>query len=146
MRAPSIVLDTNVILDWLVFRHPSSVELSARIESGQIRWLVSTDTRGEFEHVLGRGIGATFSPDFELIQSTWDRLAVAVEPIPLLGAATRMRCNDPDDQKFVDLALAYGARWLLSRDRAVLKLAKRCRTLGLQVLTPEQWLDSISVR
>jgi len=57
-----------------------------------------------------------------------------------------MRCNDPDDQKFVDLALAYGARWLLSRDRAVLKLAKRCRTLGLQVLTPEQWLDSISVR
>lgn len=144
--APSIVLDTNVILDWLVFRNPASVELSERIESGEVQWLVSTDTRNELQHVLGRGIGAAFQPNFEIIWSTWDRLAVAVEPAPVIGAAARMRCTDPDDQKFIDLALAHRARWLLSRDRAVLKLAKRGLPLGLQVLTPERWLASISVR
>ena len=33
-------------------------------------------------------------------------------------------CRDPDDQKFIDLALAHQAR-LLSKDRAVLCMAKR---------------------
>lgn len=146
MSAPSVVLDTNVILDWLVFRNPVRVELSRQIESGEVRWLVSTDTRNELAHVLRRGIGAGFFPDVESIWSTWDRLAVTVEAAPLFGSASRMRCTDPDDQKFIDLALTHGARWLLSRDRAVLKLAKRCVPLGLHVLTPERWIASISVR
>jgi predicted nucleic acid-binding protein len=55
-----------------------------------------------------------------------------------------MRCTDTDDQKFIDLALAHGARWLLSRDRAVLKLGRRTRVLGLEVLTPEIWLGAFS--
>ena len=143
---PSVVLDTNVVLDWLVFRNPASVELAAHIESGRLRWLVSTDFRDELAHVLGRGIGAVFSPDLPSLWSTWDRLAVPVEPRPPCGAGSRLRCTDPDDQKFIDLALAHGARWLLSRDRAVLKLGRRCLPLGLGVLTPEQWLAAVSAR
>ena len=61
------------------------------------------------------------------------------EAVALAGAATRLRCTDADDQKFIDLALGYGARWLLSRDRAVLKLARRAQPLGLAVMTPDAW-------
>ena len=57
----------------------------------------------------------------------------------MIGEALRMRCTDPDDQTFIDLALSRGAQWLLSRDRAVLKLAKRARVLGLHILTPAAW-------
>jgi len=46
--------------------------------------------------------------------------------------------------KFIDLALAHKARWLLSRDRAVLKLGRRTRPLGLEVLTPDAWIASLS--
>ncbi|MFT7776961.1 putative toxin-antitoxin system toxin component, PIN family [Roseateles sp.] len=53
--------------------------------------------------------------------------------------AGRLVCRDPDDQKFIDLALAARARWLISRDKAVLALAKRARLRGLAILTPERW-------
>ena len=74
----------------------------------------------------------------------WEQLAQPAELVPLAGAAGRMRCTDGDDQKFIDLALGHGARWLLSRDRAVLKLARRARPLGLSVLTPETWSAALS--
>jgi predicted nucleic acid-binding protein len=46
----------------------------------------------------------------------------------------------PDDQKFIDLALLGGATWLVSRDKAVLKLARRCRAqAGLVVTPPHLW-------
>ena len=51
-----------------------------------------------------------------------------------------MRCSDPDDQKFIDLAVAAGARWLVTRDRAVLRLASRMRSAGVLVVTPQAWL------
>jgi predicted nucleic acid-binding protein len=39
------------------------------------------------------------------------------------------RCSDPDDQKFIELAAASGAQGLVSKDRAVLKLRRRCAPL-----------------
>lgn len=50
------------------------------------------------------------------------------------------RCADPDDQKFLRLAHASGARWLLSRDKAVLALARRAERAGLfRILPPSAW-------
>ena len=142
--APSLVLDTNVVLDWLVFRHPACVGLTDHLSAGRLRWLVSANFRDELGHVLGRGVAQRYSPDLSMIWSTWDRLGAVVEPAELLGAATRIRCSDPDDQKFIDLALGHRARWLLSRDRAVLKLARRARPHGLDILTPEAWLAAFN--
>jgi predicted nucleic acid-binding protein len=141
---PSLVLDTNVVLDWLVFRHPSCAGLSEHLAAGRLCWIVSTNFRDELDHVLGRGVARSHSPDLPMIWSTWDRLGKVVEPVEVLGPATRIRCTDSDDQKFIDLALGHGARWLLSRDRAVLKLARRTRPLGLEILTPEAWLAAFT--
>jgi predicted nucleic acid-binding protein len=48
-------------------------------------------------------------------------------------------CRDPDDQKFIDLALAAKAQWLVSRDKALLALAKRAKARGLLIVKPEAW-------
>lgn len=141
---PSLVLDTNVVLDWLVFRHPSCASLDDHLAAGRLRWIVSANFRDELRHVLGRGVAQNYSPDLSMIWATWERLGATVEPAELQGPATRVRCTDPDDQKFIDLALGHRARWLLSRDRAVLKLARRTRPLGLEILTPEAWLASFT--
>jgi predicted nucleic acid-binding protein len=50
-----------------------------------------------------------------------------------------LQCSDRDDQKFLALAHAEGARWLLSRDRAVLKLARRAKHFGILISVPERW-------
>jgi predicted nucleic acid-binding protein len=136
---PAVVLDTNAVLDWLVFRHPACAAWTTRFAEGTACWIASPAMRAELAHVIGREALAAWRPAPDAVWATWERLARIHEPQAPVGPAGRLRCTDPDDQKFIDLALAHGARWLVSRDRAVLKLGRRTRPLGLQVLTPESW-------
>ncbi len=126
------------MLDWLVFRNPHCAALSSAIESCQVRWLVTDALRAELAHVLGRGVVDAWSPNRHQLWESWDQLSETVPGIEPLGAASRLRCTDPDDQKFIDLAITR-AQWLVSRDRAVLKLARRAKPLGLNVLAPQHW-------
>jgi putative PIN family toxin of toxin-antitoxin system len=133
---PGIVIDTQVVMDWLVFNDPRVQPLVAALTSGQLKWLVAPAMRDEIRHVLGRGVAARYAPDLAVIESQFDAHAAAVE-----GAepSPRLVCRDPDDQKFIDLALARQARWLVSRDKALLALAKRARPRGLLIVKPELW-------
>ena len=50
-------------------------------------------------------------------------------------------CKDTDDQKFLELARDAGAETLITKDKALLKLAKKTRRAGLfSILPPEAWL------
>jgi predicted nucleic acid-binding protein len=52
------------------------------------------------------------------------------------------RCSDPDDQQFIELAAAIRAQCLVSKDRALLKLHRRCAP-QFRILTPAEavrWL------
>ena len=51
----------------------------------------------------------------------------------------RLRCSDPDDQCFIDLAVARRTPWLVTRDHALRRLARRAGAFGVAVLTPEAW-------
>ena len=134
----AVVLDTNVVLDWLVFRNPDCAPLTQAIEKGHLRWLVTESMRDELTHVLGRGVVDAWEPDQAQLWESWHRLSQTVSQPVVAGESLRLRCTDPDDQKFVDLAIS-SAQWLISRDRAVLKLARRARRLGVRVATPERW-------
>ena len=49
-------------------------------------------------------------------------------------------CSDKDDQKFMELAYDSHASYLFTKDRALLKLARRNRKTGqFSILTPLQW-------
>ncbi|MFG6490086.1 putative toxin-antitoxin system toxin component, PIN family [Roseateles sp. BYS78W] len=136
---PAIVIDTQVVMDWLVFRDERVQALTTAVTSGRLRWLVAPAMRDEIRHVLGRGVAASYAPDLAFIEAQFDAHALAVDAAGLQPLAGRLVCRDPDDQKFIDLALAAGARWLVSRDKAVLALAKRARLRGLAIVTPERW-------
>lgn len=136
---PAIVIDTQVVMDWLVFRDARVLPLTAAVTSGAVRWLVAPAMRDEIRHVLGRGVAASYAPDLAHIEAQFDAHALTVAAADPQPPASRLVCRDADDQKFIDLALASGARWLISRDKAVLALAKRARPRGLAILTPERW-------
>jgi len=140
-RAPAAVLDTNVALDWLLFRDARSAALQAALEAGAVRWLACERMREEFRRVLARPALGRWLPSGDwrkrLLHAFDERADAQAEPPP---APAALRCDDPDDQVFVDLALASGARWLVSRDKAVLRLRRHATRHGLHIVDPGGWV------
>lgn len=131
-----LVLDTNVLLDWLVFGDPGVRPLVAAIEQGRAVWLADHAMREEFERVLAYPAIAPRVPDPPAVLARWQAYArIWDAPSPLCP----LRCRDADDQKFLDLALAAGARWLLTKDRQLLRLARPAARLGLVLAPPLEW-------
>lgn len=140
--APRIVLDTNVCLDLFVFRDPLCSHLLAALQGGAVQAVTRDDCREEWQRVLHYPqlpIDDRQRPVFReaydaLIQLLPLEASTAPDDIPL------PRCADPDDQKFLELALASGARWLLSKDNELLKLDRRTRSAGLfAIRLPQLW-------
>ena len=132
------VLDTNVVLDWLVFRNAGVQGLAQAVEAGTVQWIGCARMLDELAHVLAHAPlgGHPFSTERVLTSAM--RLMQRV-PCPSALPLHRLRCTDASDQVFIDLALQEGARWLVTRDRALLKLARRAARQGVQVVTPERW-------
>lgn len=138
---PLVVLDTQVVMDWLVFDEASLAPLIAAVVSRRLHWTATPAMKGELLHVIGRGVAARYAPDPARIHEAFGQHCRLVDE-PVLSMA-RPRCSDTDDQKFIDLGLALAAAQptsLISRDRAVLKVAKRAAKLGLPILSPSAWL------
>lgn len=134
-----VVLDTNVVLDLLVFGDARARPLHAALQAGRLQALISEATQFELTDVLGRPFLAPWGIPADQVLAAlrdWSQPVAAADTRP---APPAPRCRDADDQKFIDLALAAGARWLFSHDRALLALAKRARLRGLDILTPQAW-------
>jgi predicted nucleic acid-binding protein len=135
--APSLVLDTNVVLDLLLFADPATPALRAALDAGQLRWMATTVMREELRRVLAYP-HIVARMDFH--QRHADALLAAYDAqAQLLDVAPKApyTCTDADDQKFIDLAFqlaaAAGGTLLLSKDKAVLKLRKRLAAHGVIV-------------
>jgi uncharacterized protein len=136
----AVVLDTNVVLDWLVFRDASCAGLLEPFQAGHWLWHATASMRGELASVLRRPELQRWAPDCERVLSVFDTLTKLCEEAPCAAGATgRLRSRDPDDQKFIDLAISVRATWLFSRDRALLRLARPAQDLGIRILTPARW-------
>lgn len=135
---PAVVLDTNVVLEAWVFQNPDSICIFDTVGAHKLMWITTHEMREELIHVLARGLGPRWPASWEALQERWELLSTecSVSGNP---PAHWPRCTDQDDQKFIDLALQQQARWLISRDRAVLKTASRCARLGLTVVDPTRW-------
>jgi predicted nucleic acid-binding protein len=138
---PAVVLDTNVALDWLVFADPSVSGLAERIERRAWRWLACERMRDELALVLMRPAFAARGADCKQILTSFDRWSTPVTFATNMAMAPPLglTCLDPDDQVFVDLALDQKARWLFTRDKALLALAPSAGRLGLGIVAPARW-------
>lgn len=126
----AVVLDTNIVLDLFVFNDPAAQPVHAALQHGTLRWIATRPMRDELERVLAYPqiakslLHHQVSPLQVLAQ--FDAQA-HLEPVAAKASVT---CKDPDDQKFIDLAVAHRAQ-LLSKDHAVLCMAKRLLALGV---------------
>ncbi|MDD2545065.1 MAG: PIN domain-containing protein [Burkholderiaceae bacterium] len=132
--ARALVLDTNIVLDLLVFNDPAIAPVRQLLADGALRWIATPVMRDELARVLAYpqivprlafyGLGSAAVLQAYEAQVQW------CDVPPRVPAA----CKDADDQKFIDLAAAHQAV-LLSKDKAVICMRKRLLAQGAQVAT-----------
>ena len=129
-QRPLWVLDTNIVLDVFLFADPAAQPLREALAQARIRWISTAPMREELARVLGYPHIAKrmdfYQRNTDDLLRDFDTHSHTVEVAP----RAPLRCKDPDDQRFIDLALAQRAG-LLSKDHAVLCMAKRLRALGV---------------
>lgn len=137
--AKRIVLDTNVCLDLFVFHDPRWEGLLAALESGDIEAVTRADCREEYLVVLHYKHLPLDETSRPVAAARFDALikVVADAPRPVRLPV----CTDKDDQKFLEVARDAAADILITKDKALLKLARKTAQAGMfRIMVPEAWL------
>ena len=106
-----IVLDTNVLLTSISERSSIHLIFSAFLNESYTL-CVTTDILTEYEEVIGRHLG----------KKTADSVMEAIENANNVEWVTKffywkLIQADPDDDKFVDCAIAIGAKFIVTEDK-----------------------------
>lgn len=126
-----VVIDTNIILDIFVFADAAAKPVRQALEAGELDWIATRPMRDELARVLDYPQIVPRLKFYQLnagdVLASFDRHARLLE----VAIKARLHCSDPDDQKFIDLAVA-GKTLLLSKDRHVLSMSKRLLAHGVR--------------
>ena len=152
MKTPplSLVLDTNCVLDLLLFQDASCQPIAHWLGTGQAQIMVTSAMLEELQRVLGYADFALSAAQQQSISARYAAMSVLLTPAEMPPLPLSLpRCRDPDDQGFIDLAAALAATaprapiaassvLLISRDKAVLRLRRAMRRLAVTLLSPAE--------
>lgn len=157
-----IVLDTNVCLDLFVFRDPRWAALLEALQHGRLEAVSRVDCRNEwlivlrYEHLrLDEAARGRAAAEFDALIRCLDMPTAMATDISA-GVSSGMAaesatdvlvtrpalpvCRDPDDQKFLEVARDANAQTLITKDKLLLKLARKTARAGLfEIVTPQAW-------
>ena len=139
-----LVLDTNVVLDWLLFTDPLLDSLTHAVSAQQASLLTHTHALNELQRVLGYDVfklndarQATLFQQYRHQVRDYE-LPADFALNNLLLPPNFPACKDPDDQPFLALAYHAHADALVTRDKALLALRKRARKFGVIIVDVRQ--------
>lgn len=122
---PVVVLDTNILLDILVFDDERAHPLRAALANQELDAVATQNTIEELADVISR-------PQFHLDEQTqketilqWQSWSRVIDDLDLQVAP--WKCKDRDDQVFINLAYTLKPATLITKDKLVLKIAKRAQ-------------------
>lgn len=144
-----LILDTNIWLDWLVFQDTGIAHIRQLQEAGHVEICIDEACEAELAEVLTRPFGKRRLENAaqQAALATCRRLATRIGTAATPAERARLpQCRDPDDQKFLEAALAAQADVLITKDRALLDLSRRKkrqvgRTVPFRILTPDEFAE-----
>ena len=138
-----LVLDTHIWLDWLVFEDTGIARIRQLQGAKRLEICIDAVCEAELVRVLGYPFGKRVleRKAQETAIAQCRRIATRIDAAAPAGARTRLpNCRDPDDQKFLEAALAAHADFLITRDRALLELARRrTRPVPFKIAAPDEF-------
>ena len=126
-----IILDTNILLDIFVFEDVRADRLRNTVLNRQIKTYSNQTSVEELRDVISRPLFALEEGQQVKIMGQWQSLSQSIEDLKLKAAP--WKCQDPDDQVFLDLAFTVRPSILISKDNAVLKLATQALKEGVWI-------------
>lgn len=133
-----IVLDTNVCLDLFVFQDPRWAPILTQLQNGSLTAVCREDCRDEWLAVLHYPHLPIPEENRAQIVASFDQL-ITVET-PAIKNIKLPVCSDKDDQKFLEICRDSDAQFLITKDKALLKLARKTRASNLFIIeTPEHF-------
>ena len=140
MHPKLIVIDSQSLFDWMVFRNPACARWDTALKGQAWEWIFTSEMKAEFDFVAAKGFGERWPVRRRRRRLPRGRATPRGRSPAPPGAAARLRCTDADDQKFIDLAIAARAHTLVTRDKALLRLARKAlERHGVRVCKPEVW-------
>jgi len=137
-----LVLDTNVWLDWLVFDDPAVAPLRAAVAAGRAEVFIDQPCVAELARVLAYPLGrrSLDAAAQAVCLAECRRIARPIEASPDIPPLPK--CRDTGDQKFLEAAAAARADVLITKDQALLELARRrTRPPPFHIVTPQAFAD-----
>ena len=139
---PRLVLDTNVILDLLVFKDLSAEPLRLMLDAKLVDAVRSKASMLELVDVIQRPIFKLSQQEQEMILQAWEGVTrllenTAIESAPFI-------CRDLDDQIFLDMAYSIRPAVLFSKDLRVLELRVSANGHGVEITNQYDYLQAPS--
>ena len=130
-----VVVDTNVFVSGVFFGGPPGDVLAAWRDK-RIELVVSREIFGEYvrvgERLSARFPGLDAGPALRLVAAFATPVSAAPLPEPV--------CADKDDDKFLACAVAAGAKYVVSGDRALLATSPYGK---VAVIRPRDFMDEV---
>ena len=139
---PRLVLDTNVILDLLVFRDPTAEPIRHLLDAKLVDAVRSEASMLELVDVIQRPIFKLSQQEQEIILLVWESLTRLVENTAIESAP--FICRDLDDQIFLDMAYSIRPAVLFSKDLRVLELRVSAKGHGVEITNQYDYLQAPS--
>ena len=133
-----VVIDTNVLISG-TFWSSSSFHVLKLVDAGRIELVVSREILEEYDELLHRDeimSKTAYSQEKTNAAAKMLKKAVLVE----VSNQVHLVKDDPDDDKFIEAAIAGGAQFIISQDKDLLTL-KEVREI--KIITPERFLELV---
>lgn len=135
MKIPKVVIDTNIFLSATILKGSTAVLMDCWKEDKFVL-LFSADIFDEYFEVIARPKFAQEESDIRALAELLTEKGIAVEPKIRLDVVK----DDPDDNKFLECALAGEADFIVSGDRHLLSLNKY---KGVRILKAADFLKEL---
>ena len=126
------VVDTNVLISGIFWRG-TPFEVLKAWQQGHFTLALSMPILEEYRRVLTELAATrpftTLAPILQLIEFH----SLTVEPVPFV----RSVCEDSDDDKFLEAAIAAAAEYVVSGDKALLRVREH---QGVKIVQPSRFL------
>ena len=127
-----VVIDTNVFVSG-IFWKGTPLKVLEKWRAGDFQLVISSAILNEYQRVIDELTGRYPSSDAAAMMDLVKINAKMTNPVSLV----RPVCTDHDDDKFLEAAVSSGAQYIVSGDKALLKVRV---FRDVSIVTPAQFI------